>query len=286
MIFALLAAPAVTSGQTPDITVTYERRHDPFTYRFENASRFDTTDLVPHFFEQHYRGDNNWLRATVRVRAGGVVLDTLGAISTPVVTYGDDFDTFFQPGGDVVVSGTSGDVSLRSWRVRQRVFLPAGRRLGFHLGYSLTRDRARFHAGNKVTTHTHPPSIERSVVTTRETTWSEVHEVQFGVEPDLRRGKWRVAVRAAGGTGVARLTVQLPDKYPGVDLRFPASIVSADLGVSAERRFGGLLAIAGADYAHTWSLHSHSRLQRRAVSVNVGVGWRRDRPPAPTSGVP
>lgn len=276
LLLAVVLAPAAASAQSPALIVAYERRHDPFRYRFENASRFDTEALVPHFFEQRYRADTDWLRATARYRAGAVALDTLLAVSAPTVGYGDDVDTFFQPTGDVVTSGTIGDVTLSSWRLRQRVFLPAGRGLGFHMGYALTRDRAEFHASPGFTTHSHPPSREERFVTTRETTWSHVHDVQFGIEPAGGTGAWRLTPRAAAGIGVARLTVRLPDKYPGLDLRFAASIVTADLGLLVQRRFGAVTISGGADYVHTWSLYSHSQFRRRAVSVHGGVGWHGD----------
>lgn len=261
--------PAITA---PAVTISYERRLDPWRWHVDNPSRFDTAELVPHFFEQRYDGNSHWLRAVARYRAAAFSLETLGAFSAPQVTTGDDFDTFLQPGGDVVVSGTTGDVTLQSWRLRQRVWLPAGARVGLHASYGYTRDRARFHAGNKIVTHTIPPSIERSVVTTRETTWSEVHDMHFGVEPAFTAGAWQIVPRLAAGPAIGRLTVQLPDKYPGIDLRFPASLVSADAGLTVQRPIGRLLLSAGADYTHTWSLYDHSRLRRRALTLSAGLG--------------
>ena len=45
------------------------------------------------------------------------------AVTRRRVTRGDDYDTFFQPTGDVVVAGTTGDVAMRSWRARQTIGL-------------------------------------------------------------------------------------------------------------------------------------------------------------------
>ena len=97
--------------------VTYELQRDRYVYRFENPSSFDTPAVVPHFFEQTYVGDNHWLLG--HIGYGGVRLRgrTRAGLTATVTTRGDDVDTFFQPGGDVVTSGTTGNVSLSSWRL-------------------------------------------------------------------------------------------------------------------------------------------------------------------------
>lgn len=275
LLLSLLAGSRVDAQTPSELTVAYERQRDRFTYRFENPSRFDTVELVPHFFEQQYVGDNNWLRVRASYRIRGVRLVTTAAVAPPVTTYGDDFDTFLQPTGDVAVSGTTGNVTLTSWRVEQRVFLPSAARVGLNMGYGYRRDRARFHAGNKLVTHTLPPSEERSIVTTRETTWSEVHEIRLGVERSASGSGWRLTVAAHAAPTVARLTVQLPDKYPGVDLRFPAGAVSGGAGVSVNRAVGAVLVQAGLEYARVWSLRKEAVLRRHTVGVHVGLGWRR-----------
>lgn len=257
----------------PAVSVSYERRHDPYTYRFENPSRFDTAELVPHFFEQRYEGDTNGLRVAARYRLGPVSLDTGVTLSPSTLTFGSDIDTFLQPSGDVVTSGTGGDVTRQTWQIRQRVFLPTGRKLGTHLAYSLTRDRVVFHDHVRTVTHTAPPSVELSLATTRETTWSLVHEFAFGVEPTVVRRGWRIAPRAAAGIAAGRLTVQLPDKYPGVDLRFDASVVTASAGMAIERRLGPMTVNAGVDTLTTWSLYDHAQLRRRSVTLSAGLGW-------------
>lgn len=272
LLFLLVGLPAMAQ---PAVSVSYERRHDPYTYRFENPSRLDSADLIPHFFEQHYEGDANALRVAARYRLGPVSLDTAVVLSPSTLTFASDIDTFLQPSGDVVTSGTSGDVTRQTWQIRQRVFLPTGRRLGTHMAYSLTRDRVVFHDHVRTVTHTAPPSIELSLATTRETTWSHIHEFAFGVEPAVVRPGWRVAPRAAAGIAAGRLTVQLPDKYPGVDLRFDASVVTASAGVTIERRIGPITTTAGVDTLYTWSLYSHAQLRRRSVTLSAGLGWTR-----------
>jgi hypothetical protein len=270
-----LLACADARGQTFELAVDYERRYDRYTYRFENPSRFDTVALVPHFFEQRYVADNHWLRLTAAYRIGATRLETRVAVAPSIVTSADDFDTFFQPSGDVAVSGTSGNATLSSLRLRQRIFLPSGRRLGLHAAYAYSRDRAIFHDGNKLVTHTLPLSVERSIVTTRETTWSDIHELHIGLEAATARRGWRLVGNASAGPGIAQLTVQLPDKYPGVDLRFLAAIVTVTAGAALHRPVGPLALRAAIDYAHPWSMRGESILRRSPVGVSVGLGWSR-----------
>jgi hypothetical protein len=276
LLLLALSAGSHAEAQTPfELTVDYERQRDRFTYRFENPSHFDTAELVPHFFEQRYIADNNWLRARAVYRIGRTRLTTIVAAAPPITTSGDDLDTFMQPSGDVVVSGTTGNVTLTSWRLEQRLAVPSGARLGVSLAYGYRRDRARFHLGNKIVSHTMPPSVERSIVTTRETTWSDVHELRLGIERDASAAGWRLTVHAHAAPAVARLTVQLPDKYPGVDLRFPAGVVTGGAGLSVDRAVGAILVRAGLEYAHVWSLRHEATLQRNTLGMQVGIGWRR-----------
>jgi hypothetical protein len=275
LLLALLAGTRAEAQSPFELTVDYERQRDRLTYRFENPSRLDTAELVPHFFEQRYVADNHWLRVRAAYRIGNARLSTEVAAAPPITTYGDDLDTFFQPSGDVVVSGTTGNVTLTSWRLDQRLFLPSGTRIGLSLGYRYRRDRARFHLGNKIVSHTMPPSVERSIVTTRETTWSDLHEMPLGVERSGALGLWRLTGQAYAAPALARLTVQLPDKYPGVDLRFPAGIVSVGAGLSVDRAFGAVRVRAGLEYGRVWSLRQEAALRRNTLAMQVGIGWRR-----------
>jgi hypothetical protein len=54
---AAIAAPA--AAQT--VQVRYEHEFGAYRYRFENPSSFDTPQLVPHFFEQKYDTNKDWL---------------------------------------------------------------------------------------------------------------------------------------------------------------------------------------------------------------------------------
>jgi len=113
-------AVAQSADASPQLLFGIELRRDRFGYHFTNPSSFDTSALVPHFFEQRYVADNLWadvrLRYFAHVRWETFVGVTPGARRRSA----DDHDTFFDPDGSVVVSGTTGGVLIRSFEVSQR----------------------------------------------------------------------------------------------------------------------------------------------------------------------
>ena len=139
-------ASARASAQT-GITagIGYERQRDRYAYRFETPSSFDTLQLVPHFFEQTYVADNHWLLGHVGYGGRRLRGRTQIGLTPAIITRGDDVDTFLQRGGDVVTSGTTGHVTLRSWRVDQRADLTASSPVRWYAAYSYRHDAARFH---------------------------------------------------------------------------------------------------------------------------------------------
>jgi hypothetical protein len=152
-----------------ELSAAYEPRWESYWYRFENDSSLETPQLVPHFFRQSYDADNPWLVVQARYPVARQSWRTEFAMTPEVVAYGDDFDTFFQPDGDVVTVGTAGDVSLRSLRFAQRFLAVEQGPVVLFGSYVYRRDRAEFHPADRVVTHTKPPSESREYITTRET---------------------------------------------------------------------------------------------------------------------
>lgn len=91
------------------ISVASEVTRDRFHYTFENPSSFDTAELVPHEFTQTYWADNVWLIVRARFNADNHLFETEFAATAQRSTRGDDYDTFFQPWGDVAISWTTGN---------------------------------------------------------------------------------------------------------------------------------------------------------------------------------
>lgn len=259
-----------------EVSPAWELRWDEYRYRFENDSSFGTAQLVPHFFTQSYNADNRWLVVRARYHLARQRWETEFAMTPEVVTFGDDFDTFFQPDGDVVTVGTAGDVSLRSLRLSQRfVAIERGPSVLF-ASYAYRRDRARFHPADRVETHTKPASVAREFITTRETTISHVHEARIGVEFERRVGRaWRVdASLAVAPTAFARLVTKLPDKYPGRDIVFDAIVVAASGRVSLRREWSSWFVEAGADADRTWNYVADRQFRREGYGLTVRVGVR------------
>jgi hypothetical protein len=266
-------APVRPDGPALSVSAGVEVRRDRFHYRFENPSSFGTAELVPHDFRQSYVADNRWLVARATYGVGRQQWATEVALAPERVTDGEDFDTFHQPDGDVVTSGTRGDVSLRSWRVAQRLLDAGSPRVRVRAGYVYRRDRARFHPADRVVTHTRPPSVTRTYITTRETTISETHELQFSVERIWHGGAWELRAEAAGTPAlVARLTTRLPDKYPGRDIVFVALGGAAGLRVDAAGRWGRWTLGVSADGGRAWSYLGGRQFGRTGLGASVRAG--------------
>src|SRR5947208_1435931 len=110
------ASPAAQSSVVT-ISAGYELHRDRLRYEFENPSSFDTPFPVPHRFAQTYVADNQWFVCAARYPLFGDVMETEVGFAPGKATFASDFDTFSDPNGDVVVSGTDGAVSMHALRV-------------------------------------------------------------------------------------------------------------------------------------------------------------------------
>jgi hypothetical protein len=247
-----------------------EIQRDRFTYHFDNPSSADTPFLVPHFFEQTYDADNVWVIGRVRYPVGGHRWETSGGVTPGRDSTADDYDTFFNPDGTTIVSGTTGGISIRSWRIGQRAEIARRGSSAIFAGYRLRVDRSEFHLGHK-TVSRNGVLVEASDVTTRELTRSQLHEVVAGFTVALPLGRsWGVSIDTEiAPVAAARLLVQLPDKYPGQDLTFLAKIGTSTSHVTLARRsdrWGLALVI---DAGRTWSYRDTARLKRRTLGFGV-----------------
>ena len=250
-----------------------EYQRDRFDYRFENPSSYDTAESVPHAFEQRYDADNVWFAGRLHFTLGTRAFDTEGAISGAAAGTGRDYDTFYQPDGNVIVYGTTAVTDTSSWRVAQYVGLGSWLGVQWRAAYSYRRDRAHFRPGYTTIVQTKPPSSTAFWNTDRETTISEVHEVRIGAELAFDPGPgWRVRVTAdAAPTTLARLTTILPDKYPD-PVVFIAKGLSVNAALHVMRRIGVWHAGAVLSYAQAWSYSQSNAYHRQAVSAGITVG--------------
>ena len=259
------------------LSAAVEPRRESLTYHFDNPSAFDTAAPVPHFFEQTYDTGNIWIAARLEHRFfGGRGAFEAGA--TPSASRrADDFDTFFQSDGNVIVTGTTGRAAIRSWRVEERIEMGTARAARYGLAYAYRRDRAEFGVGDGITTTTRPPSTSRRVVTTRETTVSQLHAVMLFVTGSKRAGS-RGAIDAvvdAAPVALARLTVDLPDKAPQGIPTFNAK--AAMLGGRAAYRYAWTAwsLAAGVGAGRTFSFNARARMDRRDAFGFVSLTRRR-----------
>jgi hypothetical protein len=256
------------------VSATVEPRFESLRYRFENPSAFDTVELVPHFFEQTYDSDNLWLGGRLQYPLFGRTADLTAAFTPQVTAQADDFDTFFNPGGNVIVSGTTGNASIRGWTIQQRVVVGSTAAAAYGIGYSYRRDSARYHEGTRIVTMTMPPSERRELVTTREFVTSQIHEVQVFAT-------WRPAQAPAfsllvEGAPVARgrLQVELPDKYPGRRLVFDANVSVVRAEAALTTRAWGVVLTGGLRVARSIPWRERARLTLTSVSALFSIGSR------------
>ena len=261
--------------ESPGLDLGIEFRRDRFRYRFENPSSFNTSFPVPHFFEQSYRVDTRWLDLRGRYRVLGRLWETEVGLTPDTTGSGDDYDTFFNPDGNLIVYGTRADVSIRSWRFRHSIALTRVAGFDTWIGYSFRRDRAAFPASYSTTTQSNPPSFTSFWNAGRESTISDVHEVRISAGRAARLATaWRVNGRVdLTPLGVARLTTLLPDRYPGQPIVFVARGPSLEASVSVNRRIGRFRIEASADIVHSWSYGSANQFHRDSAGVRVTAGF-------------
>lgn len=268
---APVAAQAAEAGRGPEIQIGVEARRDRLLYHFDNPSSLDTSFLVPHFFEQRYVADNLWVSATVRYLTRIRWETSIGA--TPVRdAVGDDYDTFFDPSDTVWTSGTTGPIAIRSFRVSQIGELAREGPVRFRIGYRFRLDRADFGVGHKTVTR-NGVLVTAVDVTSPETTGSQIHEVVVGAGASRVLGdRWSLALAGeVSPTMIARLAIELPEKYPGQTLVFLAKPIAASGRATLTRR-GKWPVEASVDVGRTWNFSSTNRLTRDLLGVRVSVG--------------
>ena len=265
---------SVAGVRAQDVLDGVEARRDRIRYHFDNPSSADTSFLVPHFFEQTYDADNLWLVAAARYTAG-VRWETRAGATPQRTVRADDYDTFFDPGNVVIVSGTGGNASMQSFVISQLAEVGRAGLVHVSIGYRLRWDRFNFQLGHK-TVSRNGVLVESGDITSPEMTDSKVHEFPVALRAQSAIGTaWRLALTGeVSPLTLARLSVQLPEKYPGQDLVFFAKVFSSSARV-ALMRAGERWPIEVAVQAdHTWSYRPTERLSRSAQSVVLSAGRR------------
>jgi hypothetical protein len=256
-----------------EVRAGYENHRDHFRYTFANPSNIDTEFPVPHTFTQQYVANNQWLFVSGRYAIRDDVMQTELAMTPERQTPGSDLDTFFDPNNNVVVSGTAGDVMLRSLRFTH---WSEGRLWGlpWRVGYAFRHDRSQFLPTDRIVTHSNPPSEVRSPTLGHETTISQVHEIPIEVSrPKTVFSTWRIVPRAAiSPLIVARLITKLPDKYPGQDIVFDAKAIGVAGGIEMARQRGWPITLS-LHYGQTWGYRAARQYRRDSLAAAVRIGF-------------
>lgn len=271
--FCCLAWTAPAAAQARSVEVVADLRDLSYRYRFENDSSFDTATLVPHFFEQRYDRDGAELAIRAHYRLLSRRMTTAVSFAPAGSGFGSDFDTFFQPDGDVVMSGTAGEVTLASLGFEQSISVLDRRGIGVAVRYAWRRDRADFMPASRIVSHTQPPSRADEFTTDREMTTSQTFEV--GAEASFVRhaGKWSVEGSAHLSPAMrARLLVRLPDKYPDRDIVFTAPGWNAGGSARLTRRIGRLMAGVWVSADKSGSYRPSAQYGRETLAAGISIG--------------
>lgn len=260
----LIAGSIVAQAASWSASATVTQTRESLRYRFENPSSINSTELVPHFFEQTYDTRNLWLGARVTHPLGGRKAEARVAVTPQATRRADDFDTFFQPDGNVIVSGTTGTASIRSWRAEERVVLGRLRGAEIGLAASYRQDSARYHDGTGIVTTSMPPTETRRLVTTREFVTSRMIESSVFAAADTGGLSLAAGVVPAGS---GWLTVDLPDKYPGRLLRFVSRYSAASAQVRYARRVLGARLGLGLEAQATRPWRSSDAVRLRSLGL-------------------
>ena len=271
-LLAVLIIALAATTTLAQVKVGTELTRERTTYHFDAPSSYDTSELVPHFFEQRYVLDNVWLELTATYRAGADWKTSVGL--TPVrQALATDFDTFYNPGGIVWVAGTTGDARVHSLRVEQEVELGRARGLRLSAGYRMQMDRADFLDGDKTDTR-NGVLVSRQVVTTREYTSAQSHQMFVrAAHTTAISPQWQVRLSGdASPAAIYRLAIQLPDKYPGQTLVYStANLVTTGRVDLARTRSDWLIAVHSR-VGRAWRYSATQRASRDVMSLGVSVG--------------
>lgn len=263
---------AALLAQSISVSAGVSIAHERTRFRFEHPSTFDTTELVPHFFEQKYfvPALSIFVEASYgeRPRRANTRLSFMPRRNTR----GSDIDTFFQRSGDVATSGTDGPITFGGFAINQRLGVTEfrGWQIDAELGYR--RDRSDFLYDDRVVTHTRPESVTRTFITDRETTIAQVMRVGAVARGERVYENWRARLEVGVQPVVgARLLIRLPDKYPGIDLLYSGLSFGTGASWTIERagrwRTGVTVSASGA-----WGYRRSATYAAHRLGVNVFVG--------------
>ncbi len=177
-----------------------------------------------------------------------------------------------------IVSGTTGGASIRSLRFSQQAEvgrLGAGTagHVRFLVGYRFRLDRSIFHTGHKTVTRD-GTLVEASDVTTREMTSGQEHAILGGTAATWPLpGLWHLSASGEIAPVVlARLLVQLPDKYPGQDLVFIGKVAAGSARIRLTRKLHEWETAVLVDAGTTWSYTRTARLEHRTLGAQLSIG--------------
>jgi hypothetical protein len=255
------------------IAIHLERRAERFDYHIENPSSVEPGPPVPHFFEQRYRSNNTWIFANLVYRLRGSAASTEFGITPRITTPGSDVDTFFQPSGDIVTTGTRGDVQLRSFAIRQWIEMSTWRGWIFGATIGYRRSEMDFLPSDRIVTHTQPSSQIRQPVGGDETTWSHVVDSGVTAARSFNASEhWRVSTGfEALPVTRARLTISLPLKYPGQLIRQDTFGFGARGTVAVARQWRSVVVGVGVTTGGTWGYRRTARYHERRAGGEVFV---------------
>jgi hypothetical protein len=258
-----------------EISLGYEARHDRLRFEFHNPVTSSGSALIPHYFVQTYTTDNQWATLRGRYLLLGIPWETEFGATPSRTNYGDDYDTTFDPSGDVTVAGTFGNVSMRSYRFSQRARLSKAKGIVFSAGYDYRLDRSEFQFGNSFETHTRPPSSIYEKLPIQETTRSRFHRIELGGQREWRLLPHSRLVAEVNLTPVtlAYLSVILPAKYPGEELVFLAKAFgfSSRLALVFDTRSFPIELYA--DYGRDRSYGTSNDVRREFFALGLRLGW-------------
>lgn len=104
---ALLPFRAAQQAEAGGLAIAYERTRDRFRNRFEDPSSFDQPSSCRTSSPKHTGAITTGSLLRGRYKAASRLLEMEVAATPQRSTRGDDYDTFFQPSGDVVVVGNN-----------------------------------------------------------------------------------------------------------------------------------------------------------------------------------